>query len=151
MHCNHFNRKHSLSCCHAFKNPKECDLVLSNHLAFRLFRTSWGLNLKFPAWTQISWDFRLQNSFYLWKTKLDALTTSSYSLNGQRDCVQTWVVVCVYPAPISVILLYDGLQLVWVLHLLASLVTGNCKGKNTNMILLIGLFSLCIRGDVNIK
>lgn len=44
----------------------------------------------------------------------------------QRGGALTWVVVRVHPAPVAVVLLYDGLQFVRVLHLFAALVAGNC-------------------------
>lgn len=44
----------------------------------------------------------------------------------QRGGALTWVVVRVHPASVAVVLLYDGLQLVRVLHLFAALVAGNC-------------------------
>lgn len=39
--------------------------------------------------------------------------------------------VSVHPASISIILLYDGLQLIGVLHLFTPLVTGNWQTANT--------------------
>lgn len=59
----------------------------------------------------------------------------------------TRVMVSVHPAPVTIILLYDGFQLIWVLHLFTTFVTRNWKTWNSQRLRLVknmnATFSKC--------